>query len=192
MILHLHASQHASDLCALHFENRRFRRSSEGESQTPRQLPLPLFGMHASLLMTCAMLMQHIMPRARISSAKETVPAPSPAWQQPARRHRCTQHACLCMHSFLDDMQHCFRHSCSMPCRAHAYCACMGPISAPVRPGSSLTGGTSACSVHTFACTLFCMPCNILMDVHAAWHAKKKKRYRRSRPDLRAGARNVP
>ena len=56
---------------------------------------------------------------------------------------------------------------------------------------SSLTGGTSACSVHTFARTLCCMPCNILMDVHAAWHAKKW-RCRRSRPGLRAGARNVP
>ena len=63
-----------------------------------------LFGMHAAFLMPFSMHMQQAMPRARILSASETVPALSPAWQQPARRHRCTQHACLCMHSFLDDM----------------------------------------------------------------------------------------
>ena len=67
------------------------------------------------------------MPCAVHACGARTRPlcAPSPAWQQPARRHRCTQHACLCMHSFVDDMGCCCRHSRSMPCRAHAYCARM-------------------------------------------------------------------
>ena len=59
-----------------------------------------------------------------------------------------------------------------------------------LRPGSSLPSGTAACSMHIFACTLCCMTCNIVTDVHAAWHALTRG-CRLARPELRAGSLNV-
>ena len=150
--------------------------------------------MHTAFPMPFSMRMQHAMPRARILSASETIPAPSPAWPQPARRHRCTQHACLCMHSFLHDMEHCHRHSCSMPCRVHAYCARMGPISAMNWPSSMQLAERhrKICIQHAFFC-MHCSACHITSVWMSMLHGmQKKKRCRRSRPDLRAGARNVP
>ena len=42
--------------------------------------------------------------------------APAPAWQQPAERQGCMQHAFLCMHSFLHVMLHPYGCPCCMPC----------------------------------------------------------------------------
>ena len=59
-----------------------------------------------------------------------------------------------------------------------------------LRAGSSLPSGSDACSMHIFACTLCCMTCNIVTDVHAAWHALTRG-CRLARPELRAGSLNM-